>query len=273
MRLTLGLSPCPNDTYIFYALINGLVKTGDIDFEYVIDDVETLNGLALEGWLEVSKVSCHAYFYLRDRYRFLNYGAAFGRGCGPLVVSREAIKPSELSGLRMAVPGRYTTAMLLMKLFTAQHGIVPAETVVMPFSQIMTAVQQGIVDTGLIIHEGRFTFQSYGLKEVIDLGSWWEDETGLPIPLGGIVAKTSLGEETIGTVEQLIRESIIYADADPVSAMPFIRQHAQELSEDVIRSHIGLYVNDYSRGLPFDGQRALEELIKRTEGAIGWIRP
>ena len=268
MRLTLGFSPCPNDTYIFFALFYGLVRVDGIDFECVIDDVETLNGLALDGRLEVSKVSCHAYFYLRDRYRFLNYGAAFGRGCGPLVVSREELMPSGLSGLKMAVPGRYTTAMLLLKLFAAQQGITLAETVVMPFNQIMAAVKDGRVDVGLIIHEGRFTFQTYGLKEVVDLGGWWEEETGLPIPLGGIVASRSLTDRTISVIEQLISDSIAYADANPSSAMPFIKRHAQELSDDVIKSHIGLYVNDYSRKLPFEGQRALEELIKRTEGVI-----
>lgn len=272
--LTFGFSPCPNDTYMFYALTKGILEQGGLRLRFTIEDVETLNHLALERGLDISKVSCHAYCYLKDDYRFLSYGAAFGKGCGPIVVSRQAFGHKTLSGLKIAIPGRYTTANLLWHLYADKHGIDIGDIVVMPFDRIMPAVRDGLVDIGVVIHEGRFTYRDYGLQELVDLGQWWEDDTGLPIPLGGIVARKDIGEAAISTIERLIRESIVYADKHVNEAMPFIKAYAQELSEDVIRDHIRLYVNDYSRGFTDQAQRALQELIKRKEGVKkGWIEP
>ncbi|MFA5352824.1 MAG: 1,4-dihydroxy-6-naphthoate synthase [Thermodesulfovibrionales bacterium] len=262
--LKFGLSPCPNDTFIFYALMNNRVGTEGLEMAFRLEDVETLNGLAIEGALEVTKVSCSAYAHLRDSYRFLGAGAALGRGCGPLVVLKEGSAADALHGGSMAVPGRLTTAFLLWRIFAASSGITPARYLFMPFHEVMEAVKTGKADGGLVIHEGRFTYGEYGLTAVTDLGEWWEQETGLPIPLGGIIAKKSLGEETIMKVEALIRQSLLYARSHRDEAMPFIRKHAQEMSDDVILKHIGLYVNDYSIDLGEEGRAALSELMNRA---------
>ncbi len=262
--MRIGLSPCPNDTFIFYALINGRIDTEGLDVGFRLEDVETLNGLALEGALEVSKVSCAAYSLLRDDYRFLGAGAALGRGCGPLVVTRPGRGTESLHAARVAVPGRLTTAFLLWRIFASSSGITPSQYLFMPFHEIMGAVQRGEADGGLIIHEGRFTYEGYGLSQAVDLGEWWERETGHPIPLGGIVARRSLGEEAITNVEGLIRRSLLYAMDHRAETMPFIRRHAQELSDDVIMKHISLYVNDYSIDLGEEGRAALSELMSRA---------
>ncbi len=269
--LTLGYSPCPNDTFIFYALVHGRIDTGNLNFNELLLDVETLNQMALRAELDITKVSHHALCYLRKDYCLLRSGSAIGRGCGPLIVAGGDYTIKDLQGKRIAIPGRLTTAYLLFRLFASHFSLLTSHFLVMPFNKIMDAVKSGDVDAGLIIHEGRFTYPSYGLKKVIDLGEWWEEETGLPIPLGGIIAKRNLGEDTIKRIDSIIRKSIEYALKHRDEPKAYIKQHSQELGDDVIEQHINLYVNDYSIDLGKDGILAVEELFRRAE-AIGIIK-
>jgi 1,4-dihydroxy-6-naphthoate synthase len=261
--LTLGFSPCPNDTFIFHALVSGLVGMAGASFRQRLEDVETLNMLALAGELDITKVSCHLLGHIRDEYLLLSAGAALGRGCGPLLVSRDRVFPADLRGRPIAVPGRYTTAALLLRLFDPELE----NLVYLPFHEIMPAVVRGDVAAGVIIHESRFTFQEYGLAKLVDLGEWWEQDSGQPIPLGGIVARRSLGGETIGRISDAIRASIDYARAHPVAAGDYIRSHAQEMSDEVCAAHINLYVNDFSRDLGEEGRQAVRVLMERAEQA------
>jgi len=266
--LTLGFSPCPNDTFMFYPLVHGLVDTGGLIYEERLEDVETLNQLALKGKLDVSKVSYHALGHIRDEYALLRSGSALGRGCGPLLVATGNIDPSELAGKTIAVPGRYTTALLLLRLFDPRL----TNFIVMPFNEVMDAVLSGNADAGVIIHESRFTYQGFGLHKLLDLGEWWEGETGLPIPLGGIVARRSLGSETINAIERALRAGVAYARSHPAEAARYICEHAQEMSPEVCSAHIGLYVNDFSADLGDEGVQAIQCLMKRAEQA-GIIPP
>ena len=261
--LTLGFSPCPNDTFMFYPLVHGLVDTAGLAFHERLEDVETLNRLALAGELDVSKVSYHALGHVREQYALLRSGSALGRGCGPLLVAREQIKPADLHGRRIAVPGQYTTALLLLRLL--DPGL--DNFIVMPFHEVMEAVLAGRVDVGLIIHESRFTYQELGLQKIIDLGEWWEGETGLPIPLGGIVARRSLGAETIAVIERALQAGVAYARSHPAEAAAYIREHAREMSDEVCAAHIGLYVNDFSADLGEEGEQAIDCLLKRAENS------
>jgi 1,4-dihydroxy-6-naphthoate synthase len=269
VMIRLGFSPCPNDTFIFYALANKKIDTRGLDFSFIIDDVETLNQLAMKRTAEVTKVSCHAFAYVADDYRFLRSGGAFGRGCGPLLVERAGTRRHKAGAEKsqtqtIAIPGQLTTAFLLLKLYISSASDLSTFSFVsMPFHEIMQAVRDGKADAGLIIHESRFTYPDYGLVQVVDLGEWWEKETGLPIPLGGIIAKKSLGEETIDTIQDIIRESVQYAFAHTDEAMPYIKRHAQELSQEVINKHIALYVNDFTIDMGDEGQKALNELPKK----------
>ncbi|HZV82433.1 MAG TPA: 1,4-dihydroxy-6-naphthoate synthase [Geobacteraceae bacterium] len=267
-ELTLGFSPCPNDTFIFHALVSGLVGLPEISFRERLEDVETLNLLALAGELDVTKVSCHLLGHIRGEYIMLAAGAALGRGCGPLLVSREDIPPASLRGKPIAVPGRYTTAALLLRLFDPSLE----NLVYLPFHEIMPALVRGDVAAGVIIHESRFTFTEYGLTKLVDLGEWWERDSGHPIPLGGIVARRSLGAETILRISDAIRDSIDYARANPAVAGEYIRSHAQEMSDEVCSAHIGLYVNEFSRNLGEEGRLAIGVLLDRAEKA-GIIPP
>ncbi|HIJ60565.1 MAG TPA: 1,4-dihydroxy-6-naphthoate synthase [Nitrospirae bacterium] len=270
---TFGFSPCPNDTYIFYALTKGLLDTKGFNFDFKIEDVETLNYAVLRGELDISKVSCHAYYYVRDKYIFLRKGSAFGRGCGPLIVSKKLTDIKDLSGSKIAIPGKFTTAFLLLRLFVSEMDLDISKIVVMPYNEIIKSLDGDSVDAGLIIHESRFTYGDYGLNQLIDLGKWWQEDTGLPIPLGGIIAKRTFGEKIIKTVEDLISESISFADRNYLSVIPFIKSYAQELSDEVIRAHIDLYVNDYSRNWHVDCERALERLINKLKGAKDkWLK-
>lgn len=260
--LSLGFSPCPNDTFIFNALIHRLVET-PLRFRERLEDVETLNRLVLDRALDVSKISYHLLGHIRDDYCLLHSGGALGRGCGPLVVARQQKEMSSLRGKRIAVPGRYTTALLLLRLFDPLLD----RFEVMPFDRIMGAVAAGEVDAGLIIHESRFTYREHGLVQLLDLGEWWERETGRPIPLGGIVARRSLGKEVVAAIDLALRESVDYAFAHPEAASGYIRAHSQEMSEEVCASHIGLYVNDFSRDLGREGAEAVATLLARGEAA------
>ncbi len=266
VMMSLGFSPCPNDTFIFYALANKKIDTCGLDFNLVIEDVETLNRLALKKEADITKISCHAFYYLKDEYRFLHAGGALGRGCGPLIVAKEC-GPKDLDNRKIAVPGKLTTAFLLYKLFASAFGIHPSAFIELPFHEIMNAVRDGKADAGLIIHESRFTYQDYGLVKIADLGEWWEKETGLPIPLGCIIARKSLGGPLIKTVEDLIRASVNYSLAHGDEVMPYIRKYSQELSEAVIRDHISLYVNSYTVDIGRDGLAALDELLSRADSA------
>ena len=262
--LSLGFSPCPNDTFMFYPLVHGLVDTAGLSFDERLEDVETLNQLALQGLLDVTKVSYHALGHIRDEYALLRSGSALGRGCGPLLITAgEMVSPADLRGKTIAVPGRYTTAMLLLQLFDPSLE----NLLVMPFNEIMEAVLTGNADAGVIIHESRFTYQGFGLRKLVDLGEWWEEETGLPIPLGGIAARRSLGEEKIRAIERALRSGVEYARTHTSEAAHYIGEHAQELSVEVCAAHIKLYVNDFSSDLGEEGVRAIQCLLEKAEKA------
>ncbi|MEK6743164.1 MAG: 1,4-dihydroxy-6-naphthoate synthase [Nitrospirota bacterium] len=260
-QLILGYSPCPNDTYIFYALVHGKVAVPGITFQERLEDVETLNRLALDGTLDLTKISYHALGHLRERYALLRSGGALGRGCGPLIVARPGTRIEDLRSGTVAIPGKLTTAWLLLQLFDRELSNV----VVMTFDRIMQAVADGTVTAGLIIHESRFTYPLYKLEMLLDLGAWWERYSGLPIPLGGILGKRSLGTVTLAKVEEAIRESLKYARGHPDEVLSYVKEHSQEMDETVMKSHIGLYVNDFSRDLGEEGVAAVERLFAEAE--------
>ncbi len=260
--LSLGYSPCPNDTFIFYALTHGRITASGLCFRELLEDVETLNQMALHQQLDITKVSFHAFGHLRENYCLLRTGGALGKGCGPLLVAREDILPQDLTGKIIAVPGRLTTALLLLQIFDPSL----AQNVrIMPFHEIIDAVKNGQVDAGLIIHESRFTYHESGLSKTLDLGEWWERETGLPLPLGAILAKRALGTDTILKAETLIRQSLAYAFSHRDETYSYIMKHAQEMENAVIDQHIALYVNRYTEDIGEEGRRAVEELLRRAE--------
>ncbi len=263
-ELTLGYSPCPNDTFIFYAMIHGKIDTGGLEFKETLLDVETLNQKALKGELDLTKISYHAFGHLREKYALLRSGSALGRGCGPIVVTKDDVTMEELRGKKIAIPGKLTTASLLLQLYDPTL-INSSNLIIMPFNEIIDAVANGDADAGVIIHESRFTYVSYGLKRVIDLGQWWEKETGLPIPLGGILAKRELGSELILKIENLLKQSIEYSYNNRFEPMGYIKEHSQELSGGVIKDHINLYVNDFTIDIGDEGEKAITELISRAE--------
>ncbi|HEX7021207.1 MAG TPA: 1,4-dihydroxy-6-naphthoate synthase [Trueperaceae bacterium] len=263
MDLSLGFSPCPNDCFIFYALAHHKVAP-EFGWSVRLEDVEALNQLARCGVLDVSKISYHAYGHLQDEYVMLRSGGALGNGVGPLIVAREEL--SSLSGRRVAIPGGLTTANLLLRL-SQPDDVVICE---LRYDRIMPAVAAGEVDAGLIIHESRFTYPEYGLRKFLDVGEWWHRETGLLLPLGGIMAKRSLGTGVLGRLEVALRESLQYAYAHRAEAQPYIAAHAQEMSEVVMQKHIDLYVNEYSVDVGEAGERAVRELLRlgRERGFI-----
>jgi 1,4-dihydroxy-6-naphthoate synthase len=264
--LSLGFSPCPNDTFIFHALVHGRVGASE-RLEPRLEDVETLNQLALQGALDVSKVSYGAIPYLLDEYVLLRSGGALGRGCGPLLVTRPGVRLESLPSARIAIPGRLTTANLLMRL--ALPDLPPGRETL--YSEIMPLVASGEMDAGLIIHESRFTYADHGLVALIDLGEWWERDTGTPIPLGGIIARRALGETRIREIDRSVQASVRYAFADPSASIDYMRRHAQEMDEEVMRSHVQLYVNDFSVELGNEGEEAVRQLLGRA--AAGRLAP
>lgn len=259
--LTIGYSPCPNDTFIFYALIHDKVRIPGIEFRERLEDVETLNRLALEGALDITKISYHALGHLRERYALLRSGGALGKGCGPLIVARPGTTLPDLKQGTIAIPGRLTTAYLLLRLYDPSLRNV----IVMTFDEIMDAVSKGTVTAGLIIHESRFTYPLYRLEKLLDLGEWWEQYSGLPIPLGGILGKRSLGRDLLIAIEAGIRESLAYAWAYSEEVLSYCRQHSQEMDEQVMKSHINLYVNDFSLDLGKNGLAAVRRLFEEAE--------
>ena len=255
--LTIGYSTCPNDTFIFYALAHKLIDCGGINFNTVLKDVEALNQDARLGRYEVSKLSFSAMAYLRDSYGLLKSGAAIGKGCGPLIVTRPGFDLNKLSSSTIVVPGLWTTACMLLGLYLAQKP----QVVPMQFDHIMPAIQKGMFEAGVIIHEGRFTYPDYELVCLVDLGRWWEEKTGLPIPLGGICVRRDLPKETIKKIETAIRDSVSYSKEHPGQADQYIRHYAAEMSDSVIQNHIDLYVNDFTVNLGKTGEKAIEKLF------------
>jgi len=257
--LSIGFSPCPNDTFIFYALVHGKINSEGLVFDSpLLEDVETLNSWAFEKKLDITKLSFHALGHVLDDYVLLHAGSALGRGCGPLLVAGSSFSLAELAEKRIAIPGRFTTAAMLLQMFEPGCG----DLVTMRFDEIMPAIAAGEVDAGVIIHESRFTYHQYGLVLLQDLGTWWEDTTGCPIPLGCIAAKRTLPPETIRKVDRAIAASIRWAFRQREQCMPYIRQHAQELDDKVTREHIALYVNAFSEDLGGEGLRAIEEFFR-----------
>ncbi len=259
--LSLGYSPCPNDTYIFYALTHNKISIPGYNITERLEDVETLNQLALGGLLDLTKISYHAFGHLRDNYALLRSGGALGRGCGPLIIAPQKTTMDNLRGKRIAVPGKLTTANLLLQLYGEGYE----DLLILPFDQIMPALKRGDADAGVIIHESRFTYQKEGFCEIQDLGAWWEKESGLPIPLGGILARRDLGQETIQNVDNAIRRSLEYSRQSPEESRTYIKEHSQELNDQVIDDHINLYVNDFSVNLGNEGVHAVEALLNRAE--------
>lgn len=255
--LTFGYSPCPNDTFAFHALSHGLVET-PVTIRPVLLDIEELNRRAHHGEFDLTKLSVGAFAGVGDRYRLLRSGAALGYGVGPLVVARTPRSLEAAVRGRVAIPGRETTAYRLLR--TAAPAI--AETVEMRYDAILAAVRDGEVDAGLIIHESRFTYADHGLVKVIDLGEWWEVETGLPVPLAGICARADLDAETVAAMERAIRASVQYAFDHPEASRAYVRAHAQEMSAEVCAAHIRLYVNAQSLDVGEAGLAAIDRLVR-----------
>jgi len=260
-NISLGISPCPNDTFIFHALLHGLIDGNRFRFLLRMEDVDTLNRMGMDAALDLTKISFHMFGYLRNEYVLLNSGAALGRGCGPLLIAHPGLSLKKIKDKTIAVPGRFTTANLLLQLMTGGHDNIRE----MRFDRIVEAVARREVAAGLIIHETRFTYQLRRLVALVDLGGWWEDRTSRPIPLGGIIARRSLGEATIRSLDEMIKRSVIHARRDPEASRDFVRGHAQELSDEVIRKHIDLYVNDFSVDLGGEGRKAVKTLFDQAE--------
>lgn len=260
MKLSLGFSPCPNDTFIFDAMIHGKIDTEGLEFEVILGDVEELNQKAFRGELDVTKLSFHAFAHLTDTYCLLDAGSALGRNCGPLLIAKTPKSPKEIETSKIAIPGKYTTANFLLSL--AYPKAQQKKEVL--FSEIEGAVLKDEVDAGLIIHENRFTYQDKGLVKLLDLGEYWESTTGMPIPLGGIMANRNLEPQILETVNRVLQRSVEYAFANPKSALPYICQHAQEMEEEVMYAHIDLYVNEFSRDLGRGGKAAVQYLFDKA---------
>ena len=259
MELSLGFSPCPNDTFIFDALVNKKIDTQGIDFTVQLEDVQTLNNWARQSVLDVSKISYGVLPLVLNKYIVLNSGGALGMGVGPLLIAKKEIADIQDKDFRVAIPGNTTTAHMLFSL--AFPHIQRKNFLV--FNQIEDAVLDGVVDAGVIIHENRFTYMQRGLVKLMDLGKYWEDETGVAIPLGGIVMLRSLGEELIKKVDDLIKQSVEYAyQYHHEKLSPYVTAHAQEMSEDVMRQHIDLYVNNYTIALGNKGKAAVAKLLE-----------
>jgi len=263
-QLSLGFSPCPNDTFIFNHLVKRSGENSGIEFmEPSLEDVETLNRWALESRLDVTKISFHALGHVLDEYCVLQSGSALGRGCGPLLVAAAGTTLEDLTDGSIAVPGTYTTAAVLFRMFRPESR----NLVEMRFEQIMDSINRGDVAAGVIIHESRFTYHTRGLICLQDLGQWWEKISGLPIPLGCIAARRNLGPEILSEIDNQIKVSLEKAFSDPQQCMDYIRRNAQETDERIIKSHIKLYVNEFSLTLGQEGRAAIEVFLSRGRGA------
>ncbi len=256
MTLTLGFSPCPNDTFLFDALVNGKIDTGGLTFEPHLEDIQTLNAWAPEKKLDITKLSFPAFFAQTNHYTALHSGAALGKGVGPLLVARQQVLPEAIAGSRIAIPGEATTANFLLSYAFPQA----LNKVSLVFSAIEDAVCNGEADLGVIIHENRFTYAQKGLVKICDLGEVWESREQVPIPLACIAIKKTVPHTIRQQVDRLIRESVLYAFNNYPALPPYVAQHAQAMQEDVMRKHINLYVNDYTVSLGEEGQSAIRKL-------------
>lgn len=255
-QITVAHSPDSDDAFMFYALATNKIKTGDLKFSHVLSDIETLNQKALNGEYEVTAVSFHAYAYLADKYALLSSGASMGDRYGPLVVSESPMKPQELKGKVVAVPGEMTTAFLILRIFEPDF-----RPLVVPFDKIFEAVARGKADAGLVIHEGQLTYPSLGLHKVVDLGEWWHKETQLPLPLGGNVIRKDLGRELIGTISKILRRSIEYALEHREAALNYAMQFARDMEPELADKFVGMYVNDRTLNYGAAERKAIQLLL------------
>jgi 1,4-dihydroxy-6-naphthoate synthase len=265
-KLQFGYSPCPNDTFMFNAIAAGDVGIQGHVLEPELHDVETLNAMAMDAVLDVSKLSFYAWMAVKAQYRLLDSGAAMGFGCGPVLIAREPMDPATIREKRVVLPGKWTTAHLLFRMWApgADHRIF------VPYDRIFDVIESGEADCGVIIHESRFTFEQAGFTPIVDLGAWWEEETGLPIPLGGIAARKALGRPLIDQIDALIKTSIQRAMDSPQKTLPYIREHAQEMDDAVLSAHIHTFVNPFSLDLGTQGRKALDvlESMAKDSGAL-----
>jgi len=270
MKLTLGFSTCPNDTSIFDAMIHGRIDTEGIEFELMMSDVEELNRQAFAAEIDITKISYHAYSYIADSYLLLNSGSALGFKNGPLLISKHKVYPDEINDLKIAIPGKHTTANLLLSIAYPDHKNKKEYL----FSDIEEVVLSGEMDAGLIIHENRFTYQQKGLKKVVDLGEFWETKTGMAIPLGGIVVNRKLSADIQHKVDRIMKRSVEFSFENPGASYPFVKHHAQEMDDTVMLNHIKLYVNEFTRDLGAEGRKAVETLYREatTLGVIPKMR-
>jgi 1,4-dihydroxy-6-naphthoate synthase len=257
MKLTLGFSPCPNDTFIFDAMVHGRIDTEGLEFDYFLADVEELNRRAFAGKVDITKMSYHAYAFAANNYLILDSGSALGRKSGPLLISKKPIKPEELPDKLIAIPGKYTTANLLLGI--AWPDAVNKKEYI--FSDIEAALLNEEVDAGVIIHETRFTYHKKGLLKIADLGDYWEKLTNMPIPLGTIVINRAVPEEIALKVNRILRRSLEYAYKDSIASFDFVVKNAQEMDKNVMNNHIKLFVNEYTLQLGNEGRAAIEKLF------------
>ena len=258
MKLTFGFSPCPNDTFIFDAMVHCRIDTEGLEFDFFLADVEELNRKALASEVYITKISYHAYAYVAENYMILDSGSALGQGNGPLLISKRRINPADISEVRIAIPGKYTTANLLFSIFWPEAT---NKTEYM-FSDIADALIKDKIDAGLIIHETRFTYLKKGLQKIADMGEYWEKLTGLPIPLGGIVINRNIPHDIALKVNRILRRSLEYAYKDSFASYDFVSSNAKEMDSTVMNNHIKLYVNEFTIHLGSKGRRAINELFR-----------
>lgn len=263
MQITLGFSPCPNDTFIFDAIVNKRIDLEGLEFKVILADVEKLNQLAFQNTLDVTKLSYHALALLMPDYQLLHAGSALGSNCGPLLISSKEVDTKNIKYLKIGIPGKFTTANFLLH-FAFPNATNTREYL---FSEIEGSLLKNDIDLGLIIHENRFTYKSKGLRKVMDLGEYWESKTALPIPLGGIGIKRSLSDELKTKVDRLIKKSIQFAFQHPALSLPYITLNAQEMDEEIIKKHIHLYVNEYSENIGEKGKEAVIYLFKKINNS------
>ncbi len=263
VELTLGYSPCPNDTYMFDGIANQGLGIDGIGIRHSLFDVETLNEMAMNQVLDITKLSFHAFFNASNHYQLIHSGSALGYNCGPVLISKQSFSKNDMKNRRVVFPGAWTTAHLLFRLWAPEAE----NRFFVPYDRIFNCLEKGEADCGVIIHESRFTFESMGYKPIVDLGAWWEKKTRLPIPLGCIAARKRLGEKMIGKVEHLIRRSIKMAMEDPGATIPYIRKYAMEMDEAVLKKHIRTFVNSFSLDLGKTGKEAVEALERMAKQA------